>query len=373
MKTPFRLSQLWETPKNYKPQLDLLRCLAITLVFLTHTALIFRPYGGSNVLTELPFVVGGWSGVDLFFVLSGFLIGGQLWSEYRTNRAIDFGRFFIKRTLRIWPLYFVVLIGFILIRGSIKPEAHYADLYFLSNYLGQAGIMGSWSLAAEEQFYILLPLLLLGMLALNMSYKSGRYLALGVLLASPVIRHFWWQQVLKTHPPTVRTEIDFLLYPFHTHLDSLFMGVLLANLYQDSAMIKKWRAVGLALILSTLAAGLLRWKFKIEFNYSLIALAYGSLLWGSLFLKPAVLRFFEAKWVALFARLSFGFYLFHYQFIEWMIPPLNRVLGQWPSSLNFLVSNVFIFIVTLAAATVTYFTIEVPALNWRHRLTGKKS
>ncbi|MGH9519122.1 MAG: acyltransferase family protein [Terriglobales bacterium] len=79
------------------PGLDALRTMAILLVVMVHTQ--------ESVGSHIPFVGAGWTGVDLFFVLSGYLIGRQLWKEAQTGR-IRIGRFLLRRGLRMWPLYF---------------------------------------------------------------------------------------------------------------------------------------------------------------------------------------------------------------------------------------------------------------------------
>src|SRR6185295_10684233 len=82
--------------------LDVLRSLAILLVFSNHTD---RAFATVDWIGNLPFVNWGWTGVDLFFVLSGYLIGSQLWKELRKSGRIQVGRFILRRGFRIWPLY----------------------------------------------------------------------------------------------------------------------------------------------------------------------------------------------------------------------------------------------------------------------------
>ena len=105
----------------------------------------------------------GWVGVDLFFVLSGFLIGGLLFREYRKYGALSFPRFFVRRGLKIYPPFIALVVATIVVRICTAEPMRWRDVLgeflFLQNYLGKMWIH-TWSLAVEEHFYLLLPLVL---------------------------------------------------------------------------------------------------------------------------------------------------------------------------------------------------------------------
>ena len=107
----------------------------------------------------------GWIGVDLFFVLSGFLISGLLFNEYKTCSSISFKRFFIRRGLKIYPAFYLFLfltgLVYYLVFHVLSSRTHYlAEFFFVQNYWH--GVWDhTWSLAVEEHFYILLPTVLL--------------------------------------------------------------------------------------------------------------------------------------------------------------------------------------------------------------------
>src|SRR5213080_3189559 len=143
-----------------QPGLDLLRALAIIVVVIYHAALFgFKLPGRVDRF--------GWIGVDLFFVLSGYLIGGQLLAPLARDRRINLGRFFARRALRIMPAYFVVLAIYFL----LPPWREYAEmsqplwkvLLSVQNIAlhGGTAFSHAWSLAVEDQFYLALPFLLL--------------------------------------------------------------------------------------------------------------------------------------------------------------------------------------------------------------------
>lgn len=337
--------------------------------------MVYRDLFGRNAVTEFPLFVGGWVGVDLFFVLSGFLIGGQLWKEYATTGSLGYKTFFIKRSLRIWPLYFFVAITFLIIRGVLNPEWQYSDLYFLSNYLPEGAVQGSWSLATEEQFYLLLPLLILGLAFFKVSSKTGRYLAGAMVLVSPLIRYLVWQRYFNMEAPNVAQELEHIYFPFHTHMDGLFIGVLLANLYEDKiSWNQNGNKIGLLLVFGAFVTLILRLKFRILFSYTFLALFFGAALWWSLRARSALARAISFPLFPLIARLSFGIYLIHFQLLHSLTPVIVPHLWFLTPSAQFTVTLVTIYAMTTFAAAITYFYIEVPALKFRDSyLAGRES
>jgi peptidoglycan/LPS O-acetylase OafA/YrhL len=142
-------------------RLDVLRCIAVLLVLICHTVEPTRFEAALRV------------GVDLFFVLSGFLISGLLFAEYKKRGSIDFKRFFIRRGLKIYPaFYFLLIITFAYqVRfHQVGPLSRYlSEIFYVQNY-GDLIWGHTWSLAVEEHFYILLPLFFL----LLIRYSSHR-------------------------------------------------------------------------------------------------------------------------------------------------------------------------------------------------------
>ena len=146
------------TDRERQPGLDLLRALAIVVVVIYHAGIMGFPLSG-NVHRF------GWIGVDLFFVLSGYLIGGQLLAPLLRGQRIYLGTFFARRALRIMPAYFVVLaIYFLLPSLREYPEMSQPLWKFLLSVQnialhGGTAFSHAWSLAVEDQFYLVLPFL----------------------------------------------------------------------------------------------------------------------------------------------------------------------------------------------------------------------
>jgi peptidoglycan/LPS O-acetylase OafA/YrhL len=247
--------------------LDFLRGLAILLVIGRHLEMP-RPGGPLGAAADLWFTIG-WLGVDLFFVLSGFLIGGLLISEHQKYGRINVGRFLFRRGLKIYPPYFVFLAYLILmptlkaIRAGSDGWATFAvewgrywpNLLFLQNYVGTNPAGHTWTLAVEEHFYLALPFALAALVSL------GRMRNLPALAASlvPICLALRFLSVWTNDPFAVKMSAS------HLRLDALMFGVSLraiAAYYPDLfARARQWR-------LPLLAAWLLLWLPNVFLNPS---------------------------------------------------------------------------------------------------------
>jgi peptidoglycan/LPS O-acetylase OafA/YrhL len=172
----------------------------------------------------------GWIGVDLFFVLSGFLISGLLFNEFKSTGAINFRRFIIRRGLKIWPPFYVFLLAtaliFVWANYRVPWHALLVSSLFLQNYSHDPLITNGifvhlWSLAVEEHFYILLPAVLT-VLAWSRRRKMAFDLIPGIfaVLALGCLLLRW-----------LFLPAGNLAWATHFRIDSLFAGVLLGYLY----------------------------------------------------------------------------------------------------------------------------------------------
>jgi peptidoglycan/LPS O-acetylase OafA/YrhL len=190
--------------------IDLLRAIAIMLVVLGHA--VFA-YGAPPSLS--PLQLGG-TGVDLFFLLSGWLIGSQLFKEHQRFGNIDVKRFWIRRWMRTLPAYYVVL--FITLAQLYLTKDNVASpiphLFFFQNYTDSTYFTISWSLALEEQFYLVIAPTILFLQRFKRSTQTG--LLLFILAWPSVFRYLGWYDSLDET---------------HVRWDCCLMGVLLANIY----------------------------------------------------------------------------------------------------------------------------------------------
>ena len=149
--------------KSRNPGLDTLRAGAIALVFMYHYMVFVSGHRTFGWLSEV-----GWVGVDLFFVLSGYLIANQLFAGMARGQALSLPRFYARRAFRTLPVFWLVLAAFALFpaaMGGRPPPPWWRFLTFTQNIGLQPGTAFShaWSLCIEEQFYLLLPLAVLAL------------------------------------------------------------------------------------------------------------------------------------------------------------------------------------------------------------------
>jgi peptidoglycan/LPS O-acetylase OafA/YrhL len=211
--------------RERQPGLDLLRALAIIVVVIYHAALFgFKLPGRVDRF--------GWIGVDLFFVLSGYLIGGQLLAPLACDQRMNLGRFFARRSLRIVPAYFVVLaIYFLLPSWREYPDMAQPLWKFILSVQnialhGGTSFSHAWSLAVEDQFYLALPFLLL-----FLYHRPSSAVVVPCLL---VIGGIGLRAFLAAQNPSIDGGVSFrsfqawIYYPTWTRLDPLVFGVVLA-------------------------------------------------------------------------------------------------------------------------------------------------
>ena len=222
--------------------LDALRAIAILLVLGRHTAV-------SDTWTKI-----GWCGVDLFFVISGFLISGLLFQEYKRFGDIRLKTFWLRRGLKIYPAFYVYTLALVVILPITIPGAKVplrpllVDATFVSSYF--QGLSGhTWSLAVEEHFYLLLPLFLLLLMKLR-AKKKDPFASIPVVFLLIAIASLGLRMAAK--PANARDYYAYLL-PTHLRMDGLFCGVTVGYLFhfkpQLLAQAKAWRLLFAASIL----------------------------------------------------------------------------------------------------------------------------
>ena len=345
------------------PFLDGLRALAILLVINTHQAAAFALNFGKNHYSTFPVTAAGWAGVDLFFVLSGFFIGTQLWRELAKTGTIEFGRFMIRRGLRIWPLYFFffAMVTIFWHRAAIGHQHGWSDLVFLTNYFHKGIVGGSWSLCSEEQFYIIAPLTLL--LISKRSAKAYRYGLIGLMVVEIVIRSANFYQLtghlFVRNPDAMQT----LYFPLDTHCDGLIAGLLIANLisYTDKIKSKNLPFVAIAGGLLMLVASD---KFHLEtINFAALAITFGGMVWLS---TQRVIPIFNGHIFYVLSRLSFGMYLNHQYMETWIANHVAPILlTHGGPAIATAASCLTLAIFSAALSVVTFVFIESPFLALR--------
>lgn len=319
------------------PQLDLLRGVAVLLVIAMH-----YPY--IHVLGRV-----GWVGVDLFFVLSGFLISGLLFTDWKRSGTIHLKRFFIRRGFKIYPSFYAFLILTLPLvifhygRESIPPIA--VEASFLQDYLHHPW-GHTWSLGVEEKFYIALPFVLLA-LSQMWKHKAHRGFALIPFLAVILLAGCWWVRLLGP------------FNCFHARADSLFCGVALGywfHFYQNSFLaFSRWwlfpLSFALLMPLLWLRGGPLQGSTILTCN----ALAFSALL---LWILPRT-------WIRVPLLEKIGFYSYSiYLWHELAVVAVKPASAAGLTALGLFSAAVLSCLIGIVMAKL----VEVPALAWRDRL-----
>jgi peptidoglycan/LPS O-acetylase OafA/YrhL len=348
-------------PRGNVPALDVLRSIAILLVFTSHYGAGFQ---GLPWVQALPMFKQGWTGVDLFFVLSGFLIGGQLWKEVKRTNSIQIGRFLLRRGLRIWPLYYA-FVGFVLVEGLFGRNLSgiWADACFLSNYF-HCQIGGGWSLSTEEQFYILAPL----SIAVFSRIVKPRHL--WILPVAGLIGLVVNRLIVIDYVMPANLVISLFL-PLYTHADGLAIGLLLAWFSVFYPKLIQSKRLRLSVCGGMIVAGSGLYALdKVLYSFTSLALMFGAAaLWGlGLERTPKLLNWHGFY---IISRLSYGMYLNHFGLLERLGSLLLglRLKGGEPAFWAFYLVSV---LASMAVAFVTFQLIEWPFLQIRARWLASK-
>lgn len=347
--------------------LDLLRIIAVLLVIGRHLRLPKDP--GLLQLWQQ----GGWVGVDLFFVLSGFLVSGLLFQEYRRTGKVSLGRFLIRRGFKIYPAFWLFLITSIAIKFQIgRPmagEQFVGEFLFLQNYLG--GLWShTWSLAVEEHFYLILALVVAWMLRTGAASPFSSIPKLFAFVAISCLGLRLSNLVL--HP---NYSHEAYLFGTHLRIDSLAFGTFLSylwhfdNLEQKLTKVPTWILVsaGVALLSPPFFFQLEKTKWIPTVGLTLFYVGAGLLVLAALRLKSSdnlVLR-----GLSTLGSASYSIYLWHLPVAVWGYKVIANILGQ-DNYLLYLSTSVF------GACVVGWILnrmIENPVLSLRDKLFPSKS
>ncbi|ACP22294.1 conserved hypothetical protein (plasmid) [Sinorhizobium fredii NGR234] len=366
---------------------DVLRSLAILLVMLVHLPVEATPSLLVGVRTY------AWLGVDIFFVLSGFLIGTQLFKEVARRGGVDLKCFYLRRAFRIFPAFFVVLglyAIFPILRDAPTMQPFWSFATFTVNFdfdprVGRA-FSQAWSLCVEEHFYLVLPLVVL---LLNRQISTGWTLLLAgsIVIAGMILRYTLWESQVGVLVDAGKLRDAFAVYlrdvyyPTYTRLDGLMFGVILAaarffkpELCKRYAPPRVALPVGVALVIAALALFSIRGPlagsnlflvFQAQLGavagFPLISIGIAIILGAMLDLEQ-VLRRWPVPGAALVATLSYSLYLTHKSVFH-----VDRLIfGEENLQGGF---GFVIYVATsFAAAAVLWFCVERTFLDLRDHL-----
>ena len=292
--------------RGRRVELDFVRGVAILAVMLDHFVSVPTGVPVFDAF-DAAFRALGLEGVNLFFTLSGFLVGGLLLRQLAEKGTIDAGRFIVRRIFKIWPAYYVLLL-FHLVAGRHPVDTFFwQNAFHIQNYVGSS-ITQTWSLAIEEHFYLILPPVLL----LASKWKIGQSALIKMLLA--VCALVLAARCVIVYEGELRAAAVFTQY----RIDSLLAGVILAAVYwlkprayAAFAARRAWLVVIVALTLAWIAFAHRRPVWDESIGYTLQAIGYGTLIVLVSEHSGALARTRLYRGVAWLGVYSYGIYLWH--------------------------------------------------------------
>lgn len=360
------------------PALDGIRALAVTMVFADH-------YGGGthgglllNFYNALR--LRGWMGVDLFFVLSGFLITGILY-DTRTDSKF-FLRFFARRSVRIFPVFYLLVAILLLLTPFFKYQwrwGHLPFLFYMGNFFASfhasfyeiisanhraasAHIGHLWSLCVEEQFYLLWPFVIWKV----RDRVRLLWVAAGISLVALAFR-----TTMVMFVPTNSMELASHILP--ARMDALLFGGILALLLRgESADLLQRSCKWIFLIAAALVATLCGLSpapdspWLLTIGYSLIGIASAGLIGMTLRPGSPAFRVFNLRPLRVLGKYSYGFYVYHLVWAAaWMHFDMMLTARLHSRILGGVLMNIVNFAVTFLVAKLSYDLFEVRFLRWK--------
>ena len=390
-KDEFKLSfDITGRPGLY-PELDGIRAIAILLVLARHATLIrreghapFWPIGHYDAATLF---LNGWSGVDLFFVLSGLLITLQLDRIFQRRESVNEGRgpfiaYVKRRVMRILPAYYAWLL--VCVSGVLffAPIAHENmafriayHLVLLQDYLPADILVTFWSLGVEEKFYLAAPLLVGALRTRSTRIVIASLLCIAALCM--LIRMGIWMGL--PHPLDYPLFFRAMRSPFHASFDGLSIGMLVGLLVvrrEKLAWLRDPRlARGLVFTSLVVSVALLTMRVHLDSDIGLVtgagitfalSLSFGALVLGLVLGRfPIAISLLGGRFLRFFAKLSYSLYLVHFVFVNVTDVLLARSFSWYAEAsigLRLPVHFVVYSALSIAAASLLHVFIEKPFL-----------
>lgn len=365
----------------YLPQLDGLRFCAFLLVFVHHSP-VFPGSRAAAAVKEFGFV-----GVDLFFVLSAYLLIALLQREYTATGATDFGKYFIRRALRIWPLFYVYIAAcfvyflasdgkdLAVITGRTIGHVFLVDNFFTAfdgHYNPLNFTPHLWTIAFEEQIYVFIPLLFTAIVALRRTPMAFAIIAGAIMVAEPILR---WGVTRFSNSELIPWTVPFL------HFDTIFAGLLLGA--GVGSRVKEKIPGDVFVIIGLLILGfvffqppdsdLFRASGRAVYLFTFLACAFFLIVLGNLDGRSWTARLLACQPFVFLGRISYGLYVWHWVGNEFGPGLARQWLPALVSSQNSIVSWTSLvgtaLSLTVALSVTSYFVLERPFLRIKTRFT----
>lgn len=358
--------------KSRLPSLDFLRGIAILLVLGRHILAIPSQLPPPVRIFLETWAKIGWVGVDLFFVLSGFLVSGLLFSEIKNGGCPDIVSFFIRRGIKIYPSFWMFLFISYLVSSAVNPSLWrggkytLAELLFLQNYWpGQWA--HTWSLAVEEHFYLLLGLLLF----FFARHKNlSRFVPFSLLLVFSIFLARWVKIFIIAGPP------NSMFMRTHFRMDGLFFGALISYFYHFkfeflknlvTKHLKRLWLICLLFLSPPLFSRIENGRFINSIGFSMLYVGFGILL--LLFLFQQSNQFLVGsrggRILCGIGRDSYLTYLYHFPIYFWTLSLF--VQAKLNSQAYYYVHILFYMGMSLVVGKILAEVFERPLLVWRDK------
>jgi peptidoglycan/LPS O-acetylase OafA/YrhL len=362
----------------YRPELDVLRFFAFLGVFIFHAAPramdFYSAAGAPRWLSDLLISIfgAGAYGVDLFFALSAYLITSLLLHERAATGALDLRGFYVRRILRIWPLY-LAFVAFAALAATVIPEQHLPLRYVLGYSLLAGnwtyvfyGLPASfaiplWTVSIEEQFYLAWPLALR-----KASIQMMAAIAVGLL----VVANIWRVWLAVSVAP-----IEAMEYNTFTRLDPIALGILIALVGHNLPSLSRRRRV--VLLCGGIATWIATYGFSVgsvapKFSTWQLALAHPLTALASIAILLSAMgsqhRFLRNKRLLYLGKISYGLYVLH-EFAHFCAARFIRA----STPLTVIAQSVAGLALTILLAAVSYRWLESPFLRLKERFAHVQS
>lgn len=348
--------------------LDTLRALAIALVLMSHYNGFVRHAPGFGAIGNI-----GWAGVDLFFVLSGYLIGNQLLAPAARGESLDLRIFFARRLLRTLPNYYAVLAVYLMLPDSSIAGKSMASVWRFLTFTQNFGMnygetfTHSWSLCIEEQFYLVLPLVIITLVGSRRSPRLLWCALVAAIAAGMTARGIAFMDGKDAFAAPV-------YYSSFGRFDELLPGVAIA-------LLKNFHSVGFARMLrfgnALLVAGLASAAAVLygvmneaptaflasTFGFSLVAFSF-ALLTCSALSPSSLLNRLHIPGASSLALWSYAVYLAHKPVFMALSPELQK----WGVDTNAPLTIIIVMAIGILSGWLLYILIETPFMELRVRL-----
>ena len=408
----------FERPAYNFKAIDGIRAIAVLWVIIFHIW-IFQHNTYPELLGKVaqnPFLVWitkGDLGVDLFFVISGFLIGTILFKEYKKTKTLNFKSFYLRRFLRLFPVYFfsmIIALFFLRGAGAEKWVTAWSNLLYVNNYVFKSYMGWTWSLAIEEQFYIVIPFLIVFLFP---KFRK-KWVLFTVLAIIPVVLTYYYSVHIFNFKIPYNREIFgeewqewFWGYYMLTHLryGGLLSGVIAAyihvnhsdrviHFFKHKTKLSNFLIVFSLAIFAIITSLSLGQAAPVEesifyelpkdfvvyyeiihrelFSYAVVFIMIACMYSKSKLIIP-INNFLSAKIFYPIAKISYSIYLFHVMLMEWLFPMFTEYAEGSLTSLQIVFLNgIMSLIISVIVASLMLICIEEPFNNLKNKLTSKK-